>query len=63
MIKIVSKETLFSGKKYVETSHLINSLTLYSIITPFDPSEISCISKNIMENGAFDPTEQMLYFP
>ena len=32
--------------------HFNVHLTLYSIITPFDAFEISCIW-NIMENGAF----------
>ena len=53
----------------------INSLTLYSIITPFDIFEIHLfenimqnrafppIFENILEKGAAAPLEQMLHFP
>ena len=37
---------------------LCTTLTLYSIITPFDID-----LKNFMENGAFALLEQMLHFP
>ena len=37
-------------------------LKIYPIITPFDAFEISYIFEDIMENGAFAPSEQMLHF-
>ena len=42
--------------------YFICCLTLYSIITPFDAFDISCVFENIMENRAFALLEQMLHF-
>ena len=39
-------------------------LTLYHIITPFDPLNYHVpVVENIMENRVFAPKEQMLHFP
>ena len=37
------------------------SLTLYSMLTPFDTFEYQVL-ENILENGAFALLEQMLHF-